>query len=184
MTLHGRTLTVLAERHDGGFRLTSPAPGVFRPTLDSGASLAGGRVLGTLEILGRPCTLVVPDGVAGYVARLAPLAAVQYGDELAALVPGGNIDAMQPVEIQTQSTGLVFRAPTSGRFYGRPAPDKPTFVTAGDEIAPGATVCLLEVMKTFHRVHYSGDRARVREVLVREGDDVNAGDALLGLDPI
>jgi acetyl-CoA carboxylase biotin carboxyl carrier protein len=76
----------------------------------------------------------------------------------------------------------VFRAPTSGRFYGRPAPDKPAFVGAGTQLAAGTTICLLEVMKTFHRVTYSGDPARVRAVLVADGDDVNAGDALLALE--
>jgi acetyl-CoA carboxylase biotin carboxyl carrier protein len=82
-------------------------------------------------------------------------------------------------------TGLVFRAPTSGRFYGRAAPDKPPFVSAGEELAPGATICLLEVMKTFHRVTYGGaglpERARVERVLVADGDDVSAGDPLLAL---
>jgi multidrug efflux pump subunit AcrA (membrane-fusion protein) len=37
-------------------------------------------------------------------------------------------------------------------------------------------------------VHFGGtdmpERARVRELLVKDGDDVNAGDPLLGLDPI
>ena len=40
-------------------------------------------------------------------------------------------------------------------------------------------------MKTFHRVTFSGadmpPRAKVREVLVADGDDVNAGDPLLAL---
>ncbi|MBL9012811.1 MAG: hypothetical protein JNL83_01465, partial [Myxococcales bacterium] len=57
-----------------------------------------------------------------------------------------------------------------------------------DELAPGATVCLLEVMKTFHRVTYGGagvpERARVREVLVADGADVTQGDPLLALDAL
>jgi acetyl-CoA carboxylase biotin carboxyl carrier protein len=80
----------------------------------------------------------------------------------------------------------VFRAPTSGRFYGRSAPDKPPFVEPGTQLVHGATICLLEVMKTFHRVTYGGsglpDTARVSSVLVRDGDDVNAGDPLLALE--
>ena len=78
----------------------------------------------------------------------------------------------------------MFRAPTSGRFYGRPTPDKPPFVSVGIELVTGATICLLEVMKTFHRVTYAGDRARVREILVADGADVDAGAALLALDPM
>jgi len=81
-------------------------------------------------------------------------------------------------------TGLVYRAPTSGRYYSRPTPEKPAFVTVGAELAPGATVCLLEVMKTFNRVTYSGARVRVTELLVADGADVNAGDPLLALEAI
>ncbi len=81
------------------------------------------------------------------------------------------------------TAGLAFRAPTSGRYYGRAAPGKPAFVTVGTELAPGATVCLLEVMKTFNRVTYSGARVRVTELLVADGADVNAGDPLLALEP-
>jgi biotin carboxyl carrier protein len=43
-------------------------------------------------------------------------------------------------------------------------------------------------MKTFHRVTYGGHdvpaRAKVREVLVADGADVNQGDALLALDAV
>jgi acetyl-CoA carboxylase biotin carboxyl carrier protein len=75
--------------------------------------------------------------------------------------------------------GRAFRAPTSGRFYGRPTPGAAPFVSPGVELAPGATICLLEVMKTFNRVTYAGEPARVREVAVADGADVNAGDVLL-----
>ncbi|MEO0323090.1 MAG: biotin/lipoyl-containing protein, partial [Myxococcota bacterium] len=82
--------------------------------------------------------------------------------------------------------GLVFRAPLAGRFYARPTPDEPPFVAAGQEIATGATVCLLEVMKTFHRVSYGGlglpERATVARVLVSDGDDLDEGTPILALE--
>jgi len=85
-----------------------------------------------------------------------------------------------------QVAGLVFRAPTSGRFYGRPTPEKPAFVTVGAELTIGTTVCLLEVMKTFNRVTYGGaglpERAVVVAILVADGADVTAGDPLLALE--
>ena len=55
-------------------------------------------------------------------------------------------------------------------------------MTAGAELHTGATVCLLEVMKTFNRVTYSGAPARVRALLVADGADVNAGDPILALE--
>jgi acetyl-CoA carboxylase biotin carboxyl carrier protein len=103
-------------------------------------------------------------------------------DPVVAATTSPGAPAAPAAEAAEAAGGRVFRAPTSGRFYGRPAPDRPPFVTAGAAIAPGATIGLLEVMKTFTRVTYSGEPARVREVLVPEGADVNAGDPLLALE--
>lgn len=164
----------------------APAPGWFHCTVAADHLVAPGDVIGELEVLGRLIDVVAPQ-VRGLVRLPAgPTLArqpVSYGDELFR-VEAGEIAG---VEAQTEAahtvTGIVFRAPTSGRFYGRPGPDKPVFVQAGMELAPGTTVCLLEVMKSFHRVTYDGARARVRELLVTDGADVNQGDPLLALDP-
>lgn len=176
------TLNVLAERDGAGWKLASPAPGRFRPSITQGAQLVAGRTIGVLEILGRAHLLIIPDGVAGYANAVGDVRVVQHGEALCAVLPGGITEATQATQTQAAAQGRVFRAPTSGRFYARSSPDKPPFVSAGDELAPGTTVCLLEVMKTFHRVTYSGERAKIRDVLVREGDDINAGDALLALE--
>jgi acetyl-CoA carboxylase biotin carboxyl carrier protein len=125
------------------------------------------------------------------VIRLVPAThPVGYGDVLVALDPSMQLAAGPGTAAAWAATstalGLVFRAPTSGRFYSRPAADKPPFVAEGSALAAGTTVCLLEVMKTFHRVTYGGaglpDTARVRRVLVADGADVNAGDPLLALE--
>jgi acetyl-CoA carboxylase biotin carboxyl carrier protein len=181
--------------------LRSPAPGWFRPLVRPAAWCGPGTPIGTLDVLGRTHLLLVPPGIAGATEDI-PSAdaagsglssrAVGYRDPLVrlstqALAAGVHPDpAAAAVNAAPTTDGMVFRAPTSGRFYGRSAPDKPPFVEPGTQLAHGATICLLEVMKTFHRVTYGGtglpDTARVRSVLVRDGDDVNAGDPLLALD--
>jgi acetyl-CoA carboxylase biotin carboxyl carrier protein len=125
-------------------------------------------------------------GLAKLVSLPAARCAVGHGDLLLHVVAGGTIASTHTdAHADTHAaTGLVFRAPTSGRFYGRPGPDKPAFVEVGTQLAPGTTICLLEVMKTFNRVTYAGAPARVRELLVAEGADVNAGDPLLALEAI
>lgn len=175
--------------------LRAPAPGWFHLLVAADHLVAAGDVIGELEVLGRVVKLTAPR-ITGLV-KLVPGPAlarrpVAYGDVLfrvatdIALAAAGA--AIATSDAAAASHGLVFRAPTSGRFYGRPTPDKPAFVTAGAEIAAGTTVCLLEVMKTFHRVTYGGHdvppRAKIREVLVADGADVNQGDALLALDPL
>ena len=176
-----------------GDEVRAPAPGWFHLLVAADHLVTQGDVIGELEILGRTVRITAP-AVRGLV-RLPPGPAlarrpVGYGDLLfrvAADVAIGGVDAAS-ADAARAAHGLVFRAPTSGRFYGRPAPDKPAFVQAGTELAAGATVCLLEVMKTFHRVTYGGDdvpqRARVRELLVADGADVNQGDPLLALESL
>ena len=178
-----------------GDEVRAPAPGWFHLLVAPDHLVAPGDVIGELEILGRTVRLVAPS-VRGLV-RLPPGPAlarrpVGYGDVLFRVVTDVAISSADTAAATTDAAraaqGLVFRAPTSGRFYGRPAPDKPAFVAVGTELATGTTVCLLEVMKTFHRVTFGGPdvppRARVRELLVADGADVNQGDALLALDPL
>ncbi len=169
--------------------LRAPMPGHFIPTIDDGDLVTPEEVIGQLVVLGRSIALV--SGVRGLAVETGGPRAVAFGAplfaiDLAASITGGEVAS---VATTAQATGeLVFRAPTSGRYYGRSAPDKPAFVTPGLELAPGATICLLEVMKTFHRVTYGGsglpERARIRSILIADGDDVNAGDPLLALDPV
>ena len=190
-------MTAHAERVDAivsGDELRAPAPGFFRLAIAADHLVAPGDVIGELEVLGRTIH-VVAQRLRGLVKLPAgPALArrpVSYGDVLVTVSHDVAIGgaATGGSGLHTEVThGLVFRAPTSGRFYGRPTPDKPAFVAAGAEITTGTTVCLLEVMKTFHRVTYGGSdvppRARVREVLIADGADVNQGDPLLALEPV
>lgn len=197
--LHAPELEVLVS-HPRGERTTielrAPSPGMFVPWIGQGDLVTPGAAIGELVVLGRTSALVVPrtgepaTGLAGIALRLPPAThPVGYGDVLVALDPSLQLAAGTAAGTAAAAAtveGLVFHAPTSGRFYGRPAPDKPPFVTEGTRLATGTTICLLEVMKTFHRVTYGGpglpDTARVRRVLVADGDDVNAGDPLLALE--
>ncbi len=187
--LHAPELEALAAAADGGIiALRAPGPGVFTPAVGDGDLVSPGGVLGELAVLGRVSAVLAPAGAAGLVVRGPASRAVGYGDTLVAIDPAlqrGGVVAPAAAQATAGVSGLVFRAPTSGRFYSRSAPDKPAFVTAGAMLGPGATICLLEVMKTFHRVTYGGpglpESATVARVLVNDGDDVNAGDPLLAL---
>ena len=171
-----------------GHDLVAPSPGYFVARVRLGDVIRGGSVLGTLEVLGATRELVAPETAGGTVVALADphraRVAVEHGALLATLDPEAVARTGSPaaVDAAATTTGHVFRAPTSGRFYGRSSPDKPPFVTAGATLVQGATICLLEVMKTFHRVTYTGEPAAVVAVLVADGADVNQGDPLLSLD--
>jgi acetyl-CoA carboxylase biotin carboxyl carrier protein len=189
--LHARTITAGQRSAGEQIELLSPTPGVFRSSVRPGDVIRHGAPIGLLEVLGQTIELLAPEVGGAVVAIRDPRLArapVDHGGVLVTLDPRATTVLGETAALPTaaQVAGVVFRAPTSGRFYGRPAPDKPPFVNAGDELTTGTTVCLLEVMKTFHRVTYGGgglpEQARVREILVVEGADVTAGDPLLALE--
>lgn len=173
--------------------LCAPMPGWFRCTVATDRLILPGDTLGELEVLGR-IRLVIAPNVRGLAvdSDVGNKRAVGYGDvllrigaldhlNLANAAPGAiSSDSDRPARPVTSQH--VFSAPTSGRFFSRPGPGKPAFVSAGSELTPGCTICLLEVMKTFHRVAYAGVPARVRRVLVEDGAEVSTGTPLLELE--
>ena len=181
------------ERDGDRLRVRSPGVGVWRGHPAAGQVVVAGQTIGGLEVLGRVHPLELPPGAAGRIVELAGggLAEVDvdFGAELMVLDPEGALGvAAEAAERATEPTGLVFVAPSSGRFYSRPAPDKPPFVSAGDRVSAGHTVCMLEVMKTFSRIAYGGpglpDPARVVRVVPADEDDLEAGDVILELEAI
>jgi acetyl-CoA carboxylase biotin carboxyl carrier protein len=189
-------LVANAERDDGG-RVTvrAPAVGLWRGAPTTGAFVRAGGAIGELEILGVLHSLCVPNHAHGTVVESSASdglarTPVSHGDRLLVLETGHVASiAAEPSESDGPGAhGLLLRAPTSGRFYRRPAPDKPPFLRVGDIVADGETVGLVEVMKTFHRVAYGGEglppRARVRAIFPADQDDLEAGDPLLELEAV
>ncbi|MEZ4255273.1 MAG: carboxyl transferase domain-containing protein [Polyangiales bacterium] len=113
--------------------------------------------------------------VAALAARKGTAAAVADGATTA--------KAAAPKAGAKVAAGKAFVAPMSGRFYSRPNPDAEPFLRAGDTVKTGDTVGVLEVMKTFTRLPFAGEglpaQARIKRIVPADGDDVEAGDALL-----
>lgn len=85
----------------------------------------------------------------------------------------GLLGALAPGEI-------VIAAPTVGVFYRRPEPAAAPFVEVGSEVAAGATVGLVEVMKMFSAVT-APVAGRVVRILAADADAVTLGQPLLVL---
>jgi acetyl-CoA carboxylase biotin carboxyl carrier protein len=187
---------VLGEQLDGEIvHLTSPSVGWFTSAVPRGNALAAGEVAGVLITLGRASQLIVPDDVAGVVSSNPPErvhAPVGYGTVLYELAPRAAGAAANAVKLEshapTASGALVFRSPHTGRFWHRASPADRAFVTAGQVIESGATIGLIEVMKTFATVQYAAGphlppRARVLRILATDGAEVAERDPLLELEP-
>lgn len=192
-----KSLELIAEHGDEGrVVLKCPGVGYWRQCPTVGHLLSAGQSAGVLSTLGRDQKLVIPAGVRGVVLETPAGVggdAVAFGDPLVILgEAGGELGSVLETGAATSGRdregALTFSSGSSGRFYLRPAPDKPAFVKEGDVIEEGQTVFLLEVMKTFSRVTYGGQglpaKARVISIVPADGEDLEAGQVVLLLEAV
>jgi acetyl-CoA carboxylase biotin carboxyl carrier protein len=67
--------------------------------------------------------------------------------------------------------GEIISSPMVGTFYRSPSPDSPPFASAGDRVAKGKPLCVLEAMKIFNEIEAEYDCA-ILEILVEDGQVV------------
>ncbi len=89
---------------------------------------------------------------------------------------GVPVDAAAP-EVAVAASGHEVESPTVGTFYSRPGPDTPAFVSVGDSVNVGTTLCVVEAMKTFNEIQ-SDKAGKVIEVRKVDGDPVEFGETL------
>ena len=78
--------------------------------------------------------------------------------------------------------GVEIVSPMVGTFYVSQDPDSPPFVSVGDSVAEGSTVCVIEAMKIFNEIN-AQCKGTVTKVLVSNGDPVEFGQALFLVKP-
>lgn len=74
-------------------------------------------------------------------------------------------------------TGLTINSPLAGVFYRAPRPNSPPFVEAGQQVASGQTLCIVEAMKLMNEIT-SESPMKILRVLAENGQVVEAGQAL------
>ena len=72
-------------------------------------------------------------------------------------------------------------SPLPGTFFRKPAPDQPPYKEAGDAVAVGDVIGLIEVMKSFHEVKSDIGGTVVKFLLENEAP-VMAGQPLLEIE--
>ena len=71
----------------------------------------------------------------------------------------------------------TINSPIVGVFYAAPSPDSNPYVSVGQKISKGDTICIVEAMKCMNEIQSELD-GEVTEVLVKDGDLVEYGQPL------
>jgi len=105
-------------------------------------------------------------------APAAPVAAQSFAAAPAAAAPAApKVDNL-----------VTIKSPMIGTFYRRSSPDKPNFVEAGDDIAPGKVVCIIEAMKLFNEIE-AEISGKVVKILVDDASPVEFDQPLFLVEP-
>ena len=87
----------------------------------------------------------------------APVASTQMASAPALTQPPVAKAEIAPEAAPGKKT-IEIRSPMIGTFYRSANPDSPPFVSVGDKVTKGQTVCIIEAMKLFNEIEseYSG----------------------------
>ncbi|ETI58776.1 acetyl-CoA carboxylase biotin carboxyl carrier protein [Marinomonas profundimaris] len=75
------------------------------------------------------------------------------------------------------NSDVSVQSPLYGVVYLSPSEDEKAYVSVGDSVIEGQTLCLLEAMKMFHPIEAEAS-GTVREIRVASGDEVESGQVL------
>ena len=83
-------------------------------------------------------------------------------------LPAGSADQAAGDDVPE---GELVRAPMVGTYYGSPSPDAEPFVSLGQRISEGETMCIIEAMKMFNQIE-AETSGTVVAILVENGQPV------------
>lgn len=91
--------------------------------------------------------------------------------------------AAPPAPAKEDTSRLVeIKSPMIGTFYRTSNPDSDPFVSAGDSVSAGQTVCIIEAMKLFNEIE-SEISGKIVKVLVENATPVEYDQPLFLVDP-
>ena len=81
-----------------------------------------------------------------------------------------------------ESGNIIIKSPMIGTFYRSPNPESDAFVSKGDIIKPGSTICIIEAMKLFNEIEAEVS-GKIVKILVNDSSPVEFDQPLFEVDP-
>lgn len=85
-------------------------------------------------------------------------------------------------EAPKASIGAAINSPMIGTFYRSSSPDKPPFVSVGDTVNVGDTICIIEAMKLFNEIEAEVS-GKIVKVLIDDATPVEYGQPIFEIEP-
>ena len=82
----------------------------------------------------------------------------------------------------TSSNNLIIKSPMIGTFYRSPNPESDPFVSEGDTIKVGQTICIVEAMKLFNDIE-SEVSGKIVKILVDDNSPIEFDQPLFEVEP-
>lgn len=127
--------------------------------------------------------LTVTQGHPPLVTHAVATAAVEMPSPAPA--PKQERPATEPERVNAPTADkkwVAIESPMVGTFYRSPSPDESPFVSVGDRIRSGQTVCIIEAMKLMNEIEAEA-AGQVMEVLVENGQPIEFGQTLMYINP-
>jgi acetyl-CoA carboxylase biotin carboxyl carrier protein len=109
----------------------------------------------------------------------APMFAAPPGIQPAAM-PAAAPAVAEPAAPR-EPEGHIIRSPMVGTFYRAPSPGAKPFVSEGQPVTNGETLCIIEAMKILNQIE-SDKSGKVIEILVENGQPVEYNQPLMVID--
>jgi acetyl-CoA carboxylase biotin carboxyl carrier protein len=107
-------------------------------------------------------------------AHAAPMhyqaAPMQMAPAPAPAAPAPAPAAAEPAA-EPELSGHIVRSPMVGTFYAAPAPGASDFVSVGQQVKAGDTLCIVEAMKMMNQIE-ADKGGVVKQILVENGEPV------------
>jgi len=114
---------------------------------------------------------------------------IQQGPEQVIAAPSVSAAPVAAIAVSTpdpttdeNSNYITIKASMIGTFYRSTSPESPPFVSVGDTIKEGDTLCVIEAMKLFNEIE-SEISGKIIKVLVDDSTPIEFDQALFLVDP-
>ncbi|MBT8037163.1 MAG: acetyl-CoA carboxylase biotin carboxyl carrier protein [Verrucomicrobiae bacterium] len=120
------------------------------------------------------------EGVNLKLKKGAELVQVAQPAQVAAPAAAPAAGGAAPAAAPDAPAGDEITAPMVGTFYSASSPETPAFISVGDTVSEGQTLCIIEAMKVMNEIK-AETSGTVSAIVAKDGEPVQFGDTLFRL---